>query len=69
MINTVVIIPTLNEEKNIKILIHKIFKTQKNIDIFLIDDGSTDNTQKIIKNERKKNKKISFKFRKNKFRN
>jgi len=66
MINTVVIIPTLNEEKNIKILIQKIFKIQKNIDIFFIDDGSTDNTQKIIKNERKKNKKISFKFRKNK---
>lgn len=44
-----IIIPAYNEEKNIKELISQIFDAKiKNLDIVVVDDGSTDNTPKIL---------------------
>lgn len=46
-----VIIPTFNRETEIsKALISVISQTYKRFEIIIIDNGSTDNTQKIIKN-------------------
>tara|TARA_B100001057_G_C22744266_1_gene909109 strand:+ start:510 stop:1217 length:708 start_codon:yes stop_codon:yes gene_type:complete len=66
MKNTVIIIPTLNEEKNIPKIIKKILKVNKNFKILFIDDGSKDNSQMLIKSFKKKFKNISYIFRKNK---
>ena len=44
-----VIIPTLNEEKNISKIVDKIKKTKIKLYILFIDDRSTDNSQKIIR--------------------
>jgi len=46
--DTTVIIPTLNEEKNISKIIDLIKKQYKGINIIVSDDGSKDNTQKIV---------------------
>lgn len=51
------ILPTLNEEKNIKILFNRINKTKINTDIIYIDDNSKDRTIKVIKFLIFKNKK------------
>lgn len=61
---TCIIIPTLNEGKNIKKIVDKIKKTQIKSDILFIDDNSTDDSQQIIKRLNKKNKNIKFIFRK-----
>lgn len=61
-----IIIPTLNEEKNIEKIFFKIKKTNIKTDIFFIDDNSTDNSQKIIKKLSKKYRNINYIFRKNK---
>ena len=66
MNNLVVIIPTLNEEKNIPTIINKIFRVNKSFDILFIDDGSTDKSQLLIKGYKKKYKNINYIFRKNK---
>jgi dolichol-phosphate mannosyltransferase len=55
MVNSIsIIIPTLNEEENIADLIVEINKVFKRIDfdleIIIVDDGSSDNTLKIIRN-------------------
>ncbi len=62
----VIIIPTLNEEKNVIGLTKKILKISKSFHILFIDDGSTDRTQEIIKTLNKENKNIKYIFRKNK---
>jgi len=61
-----VIIPTLNEEKNIEKTFLKIKKTKIKSDILFVDDNSTDNSQKIIINLSKKFKNVDYLFRKNK---
>ena len=51
----IVIIPTLNENKNIDILISKILRIDQSLNLLFIDDNSTDGTkQKIIKFSKKK---------------
>ena len=60
-----VIIPTLNEEKNIYKLFKRINKTKVKSDILFIDDNSLDKTQSFIKELKKKNKNIKYIFRKN----
>ena len=61
-----VIVPTLNEEKNIYKLFKRINKTKVKLDILFIDDNSLDKTQSFIKELKKKNKNIKYIFRKNK---
>jgi len=43
-----VIIPTLNEEKNIEKIFIKIKKTKIKLDILFVDDNSKDKSQEII---------------------
>ena len=53
---TLIIIPTYNEKNNINILIHKLGKIKRQIDILFIDDNSPDGTGKIIDNYVKQKK-------------
>jgi len=46
--NFTILIPTLNEEKNIKRLIETILSLYPSINITVIDDGSTDDTIKLV---------------------
>lgn len=64
---TLVVIPTLNEEKNIKKIVHKIILLKKySLNILFVDDNSSDGSQEEIINLKKKFKKIDYLFRKNK---
>ena len=60
------ILPTINEEKNVKLLLKQILKTKIQLDILIIDDGSIDNTVNVINNFKNqfKKKKIFVKSRK-----
>ncbi len=62
-----IIIPVYNEEQYLDKLFEglKIYFNKENIEIIIIDDGSTDNSPHIIKNL-KDNKNYSFKFISNK---
>ena len=57
------IIPTLNERKNITTLFKKIRKIDQKIDILFVDDNSTDGTREEIFYLKKRNKSIYFIFR------
>lgn len=59
MTSVSVIVPAYNEEKYIKKCVDSILnQTLKDIDIILIDDGSTDRTFEIMQEYSKKNKNI-----------
>ena len=58
-----IIVPTLNEKKNILNLWNKINKTNINFDVLFIDDNSIDGSQEIIKKLAKKSKKVKYIFR------
>jgi len=58
-----IIIPTLNEKKNIKKLFFQIKKLKINTDILFIDDNSIDGTRNDIINFSKKYKNVKFIFR------
>ncbi len=45
-----IVIPTLNEEKNIGKLVGLLKKTYKGISVIVVDEGSIDNTQTAAKN-------------------
>jgi len=62
-----VIVPTLNEKKNINYIVEKIFFFIKKVNILFVDDNSLDGTQKAIRILRKKNKKIFYIFKKKKY--
>ena len=57
------IIPTLNERKNITILLKKIKKIDQKLNILFVDDNSTDGTREEILDLKKKNKSINYIFR------
>ncbi|MBI5225000.1 glycosyltransferase [Candidatus Micrarchaeota archaeon] len=57
--DTTVVIPTLNEEKNIKSLIPLLLKYKK-INIIVVDDGSMDATLQILRNFSSKNRQVDF---------
>ncbi len=57
MNKNLLILPTINEEKNVKLLLKQILKTKIQLDILVIDDGSSDNTLSVINNFKKKNRK------------
>ena len=62
-----IIIPVYNTEKYIKECIESIIKqTYKNIEIIIVNDGSTDNSVNIIKDYQKKYKRIKVINQKNK---
>ena len=61
-----IIIPVLNEEKNIFNIYKKIKKTKIPTDILFIEDNSLDKTREHIINLSKKDKNIKYIFRKNK---
>lgn len=44
-----IVIPTLNEEKNIEKLLSLLKKTYKGVTVIVVDDGSKDNTQAVAK--------------------
>ena len=52
-----IVIPVYNEGKNLKILIPKIYRELKNKDfeLIIVDDNSTDDTAKTLKKIKKKN--------------
>ena len=49
MSNIIIIIPTLNEKKNILPLFNKLVTTNLVFDLLFIDDNSSDGSQEIIK--------------------
>ena len=51
--NTLIFTATYNEVENISKLLEKIISQKLNIDIYIIDDNSPDNTSAIIKIIRK----------------
>jgi len=53
-----VIIPTLNEEANIRELIGIILKLYKGVRVIVVDDASTDNTRDFVRILAKRNKEI-----------
>ena len=59
----IIVIPTLNENKNISILFSNLLKLNLKFDLLFIDDNSTDGTQKKIIELSKKNKNVKFIFR------
>jgi len=61
-----VIIPTLNEEKNIEKIFSKVKKTNIKLDILFVDDNSNDESQKLIIKLSNKYKNVKYIFRKNK---
>ena len=54
MNKTLIFTATYNEVNNIEILIKKIAKYSKNVDILVIDDNSPDGTKKVLFNLKKK---------------
>lgn len=46
---TLIVIPAHNEEKNIRGVIEEIKKDLPNIDVLVINDASTDNTERVVK--------------------
>ena len=58
-----IIVPTLNEKKNILNLYNKINKINMHFDILFIDDDSIDGSQEIIKKLAKRSKKVRYIFR------
>ena len=63
MNNTVIIVPTLNEKKNIELLFNKLTKINIAFDLLFIDDNSNDGSQKIIKSLAKEKQNINYIFR------
>ena len=55
-----VVLPTHNEEKNILPIINEIIQRNKkyDIEIIIVDDNSTDNTEKLIRDYSKKDSRV-----------
>jgi dolichol-phosphate mannosyltransferase len=54
MNDTLVIIPTYNEQDNIVSMIEKVFSLEQGLDLLIIDDNSPDGTANLVKNLQKK---------------
>ncbi|MEO0226112.1 MAG: glycosyltransferase, partial [candidate division WOR-3 bacterium] len=60
MVKGLVIIPTYNEAENIATVIKSVLKIMKNVDILIIDDNSQDETRKIVRNIRRREKRVTM---------
>ena len=63
MNNIIIIVPILNEKKNIEILFKKLNTLNIGFDLLFIDDNSSDGSQEMIKNLVKNNQNINYIFR------
>ena len=63
MNNIIIIVPVLNEKRNIEILFKKLNTINLGFDLLFIDDNSSDGSQEIIKTLLKKNQNINYIFR------
>jgi len=63
-LKVLIVIPTLNESKNIKKIILKINKLYSNIDILIVDDNSNDGTINILNKIKKREKNLKIIIRK-----
>ena len=63
MNNIIIIIPILNEKRNIEILFEKLNTINIGFDLLFIDDNSSDGSREIIKNLAKNNQNINYIFR------
>jgi dolichol-phosphate mannosyltransferase len=63
MNNIIIIVPILNEKKNIEILFKKLNTINIGFDLLFIDDNSSDGSREIIKNLVKNNQNINYIFR------
>ncbi len=57
------VIPTLNEFGNIQKIYKKIITSNKKVKLLFIDDNSSDGSQKVIIDLKKKNKNVNYIFR------
>jgi len=64
--NITLIVPTLNEAKNIEIILNSALHKFQGINILVVDDNSNDGTIEIVKDFALKNKNIKLLERKNK---
>ena len=60
----IIVIPTLNEEKSIPILVDKLSFLLKKFSVLFVDDNSSDKTQSQIIGSKKKYKNINYIFKK-----
>lgn len=58
--NLTIIIPTLNEQESIGILIKKLEKLYPKVNMIVADDGSTDDTRRIVTSATKRNLRVRF---------
>ena len=66
MNNITICIPTFNQCKSLRKLLNQIYKFNNNIPVIISDNGSTDNTNYILKIDKKKIKKLKvFRLKKN----
>ena len=63
----IIVIPTLNEEKSIPILIDKLSFFLKKFSVLFVDDNSSDKTQSQIIKFKKRYKNINYIFKKKNF--
>ena len=63
MNNIIIIVPILNEKKNIEILFKKLNTINIGFDLLFIDDNSSDGSQEEIKDLAKNNQNINYIFR------
>lgn len=66
MSNTLVIIPTYNENENIEAIISAVFSQEKQFDILVVDDSSPDGTGDIVRNLQKEFSNLFLEVRKEK---
>ena len=63
MNDIIIVVPTLNEKENIKILFNKLTTTNIKFDLIFVDDNSSDRSQEVIKKLAKENQNINYIFR------